>query len=348
MFQSFGFITLGPKIEYEKEQTVTMTPQVDISDSPARKRPFPLEHPAPLKQLKQSEEDDSLHKAPITDSSSAHTQMDTSVQRPTPLIMLHSAFKGFLQMSVNTEFLNVTDQLQNILQSYDTEAMLEKCENIMASNTNNIPLFSSNQLQIFKDCKQAPELLQKLSPFCNWSNHTVLHEMIRACNNSEASDLLEQFNSQIDLTLPVTDYPIPQPSPNMIPYDTSSHTVLAVKLSAELKNISLQQVFDLQCLLQETFQLSPHSFQLLAANSMPILYWMIPKTVVFVIASNITDQQSFLHQNGIMEVSIYPGLIYATVNKVRVGPLSFLNNYVDFEVINMYTLLYTMNYIKSL
>ena len=332
--QSFEFTT------NTKEQSVTVTPQDDISDPQTRKRPFSLEHPAPLKQLKQSKRGNVMSKTPTTDTAfGTYTQMDTAVQS----LLYPEQQRNIKSKLVNIEFLIVKRKLQDILQSYDTKAMLEKCKKLMASDVNNIALFSSVQLQKFREYKHAPALIQEISPFCNWSNHSVLSEVIRACNNSDASNLLDQFVSQIDLSLPVTDYPIPQPSPNMIPYDTSSHTVLAVKLSTELINLSIQQVLDLQHLLQEKFQLSPHSFQLLAANSTPILYWTIPKCVVSVVTSNITDQRSFLHQNGIMEVSIYPGHIYATANTMRVGPLSFLNHYVDFEVINLYTLLYTIN-----
>ena len=316
--QTFGFIT------YTKEQSV---PQVDVSDQQTRKRPFSLEHPAPLKHVKQDKESINIQ---ITDTASSHTQMDASVQS-----LLHPKQKRDLKPKfVDTEFLNVKNQLQHdiILQSQDTKAMLEQCEKLMASDANNIFLFSNNQLQNFRECKQAPDLIQKLSPYFNWSNHSVLHEVVSACNNTIAANLLDQFNSQIDSSLPVADYPIPQPSPNMIPYDTSSHTVLAVKLIAELRNISLQQVFDRQHLLQEKFQLSLHCFQLLAANSTPILYWMIPKCVVSVITSKISQKRSFMYQNGIMELSIFPGLIYATTDSMRVGSLSYLGHYVDFEV----------------
>jgi len=283
--------------------------------------------------MKQScEESTSFQEASVIDSSIAHTQMDASTQRSLPQ-KLHSSFKHFIQMSINIEFFNVNDRLQHILGSYNTKAMLEKCTNIMASEKNNIPLFSSDQLQQFGVYKQAPALIQALTPYFNWSNHSVLREVINSCNNPIALNLIDQFDSQIDLSLPVTDYPIPQPFPNMIPLNTSSNTVLAVKLTAEVQKIPLQRVFDIQHLLQEQFQLSSHVFQLLAVNSTLILYWMIPKSVVSVITANIAQQRGFLHHNGILELSIYPGLIYATSNAVRVGPLSFLNHYVDLEVL---------------
>jgi len=308
-----------------------------MSDPQTRKRPFSLEDPAPLKHIKQSEGSIGALKTQITDIPlGGHTQMDTSVQS-----LFHPEQKELFRF--NTEFFNVKNQIQQILHYYDGKAMLEKCANIMASEANNIPLFSSDQLQQFGEYKQAPVLIQALSPYFNWTNHSVLFEVIGACSNPGATNLLYQFDSQIDSSLPVIDYPIPQPSPNMIPYDTVSNTVLAVKLSTELRNISLQQVFDIQKLLQNQFQLSSYVFQLLAANCTPALYWMIPKCVVSVITSNIAQKRILLHQNDIMDLSIYPGLIYATSNALRIGSLSFLGTYnleVNYCVVLM--TLYTM------
>ena len=311
--------------EFGREQPITMQ---GISDPQARKRPLSLEHPAPLKQLKQSKKGSSILMTPVTDSS--YTEMDTLAQHPDKLWT-------FKPMSISTEFLNIKHQLLHILQFYDTKAMIEKCESLMASSTNSIPLFSSIEIQKLKQCKQAPQFIQALSPYNNWSNHSVLHEVVSACNNPVALNLLEQFDSQVDLSLPYADYPIPQPSPKLAPNDSSSHTVLAIKLSAELGNVTLQQIIDYQNLLQNKYQLSPHVFQLLAANSACIFYWMIPKCVVPVITSDITQQRSFFHQNGIVELSIYPGLLYVTDSPMTIGSLSFLNHYVDFDQVILFT-----------
>ena len=310
---------------YGKEEPVIMK---DTSDPQARKRPLSLEHPAPLKQLKHSKEGSSILVKSETDK--FYSEMDTSAL---PLDN-HSTFKP---MSVGKVFLNIKHQLQNIFQSYDMKVMIEKCENLMASSTNDIPLFSSIEIQKFKQCKQAPQFIQALSPYNNWSNHSVLHEVVSACNNPVALSLLEQFDLQFDLSLPYADYPIPQPSPKLAPNDSSSHTVLAIKLNAELGNVRLQQIIDYQNLLQNKFQLSPHVFQLLAANSACIFYWMIPKCVVPVITSDITQQRSFFHQNGIVELSIYPGLLYVTDSPMTIGSLSFLNHYVDFDQVILFT-----------
>ena len=110
----------------------------------------------------------------------------------------------------------------------------------------------------------------------------------------------------------------------MVPYDNSTHTVLAVKLNTELSKFSLQNVFDFRCLLQEKLQVTSHAFQLLAAKRSPtILYWIIPKCIGSVITTRISQQSSYLYQNSIVELSIYPGSVFLTTSSLKVGSLSF-------------------------
>ena len=236
----------------------------------------------------------------------------------------HIPSKHFKPLSVSTNFLNVKDQLQHILQSCDTSAMLEKCASLMASDTNNIPLFSRDFLETLKECKLAGPFIQRLAPYFNWCDHSILAAVVESCNNSDASKLLDKFDSQVDFSLPITEYPIPQPFPIMVPYDTSTHTVLAGKLHVELSKFSLQNLFDIRSLLQDTFKITPHAFQLLAAKkSSTILYWTIPKNIVSLITSNITQQSSHLHENGILELSVYPGSLFVTSSSLQVGSFSF-------------------------
>ena len=138
----------------------------------------------------------------------------------------------------------------------------------MASHAQNIPLFSNVEyLHSLKECKLAPAILQKLSPFFTWSDHSVLTAAVKACNNSKAARLLQQFHAHVDLSLPITEYPVPQPIPSMAPYDTSMQTVLAIKLNIELSKFYLQQVLELRYSIQKNFQITEHSLQLMAAKS---------------------------------------------------------------------------------
>ena len=233
--------------------------------------------------------------------------------------------KYFKPSSVQVEFLDMKVQLEHILQATSPKKVYEKCQSLMASHEHNIALFSTEYLSYLKECSHISAILQSLSPFFNWSDHSVLHALVQSCNNLEASMLLQHFNSQVDLSLPITEYPVPQPIPSMAPYDTSAQTVLAVKLNVELSKFSLQQVITLRCLIQKNFQITEHSLQLTAAKSnSTILYWMIPKCVSHLISSKIMQDTS-LHGSRVEELSIYPGTLFVSANTLKLGSLSFLN-----------------------
>ena len=233
--------------------------------------------------------------------------------------------KYFKPSSVQAEFLDMKVQLEHMLQATSPKNIHEQCQSLMASHEHDIALFSTEYLSYLKECSHISVILQSLSPFFNWTDHSVLHALVQACNNPEASILLEQFDSQVDLSLPITEYPVPQPIPSMAPHHTSTQTVLAVKLNAELSKFSLQQVVELRCLIQKNFQITEHSLQLTAAkSSSTILYWMIPKCVSHLISSKIMQDTS-LHGSRVEELSIYPGTLFVSANTLKLGSLSFLN-----------------------
>ena len=233
--------------------------------------------------------------------------------------------KYFKPSSVQAKFLDMKTQLKQMLQNSNSQRVYEQCESLMASCEHGITLFSTEYLSSLKECNETPEILQRLSPYYKWSDHSVLHALVQACNNPEAAMLLQQFDSQVDLSLPITEYPVPQPIPSMAPYDTSTHTVLAVKLNAELSKFSLQQVITLRCLIQKNFEITEHSLQLMAAKrSSTILYWMIPKIISHLISSKIM-QDSSLYGDRVQEVCVYPGTLFVRADTLKLGSLSFLN-----------------------
>ena len=239
--------------------------------------------------------------------------------------LVDAEFKYFKPSSVNAEFLDMTIQLEQILQDSNSQRVYEQCESLMASHEHDIALFSTDYLSSLKECNETPKILQRLSPYYKWSDHSVLYALVQACNNPEASKLLQLFDSQVDLTVPITEYPVPQPIPSMAPYDTSTQTVLAVKLNTELSKMSLQQVITLRCLIQKNFEITEHSLQLMAAKcDSTILYWMIPKSISHLISSKII-QDSSLDGDRVQEVCVYPGTLFVRADILKLGSLSFLN-----------------------
>ena len=232
--------------------------------------------------------------------------------------------KHFKPSSVNTAFLDMKVQLEYMMQSIDSLKIYEQCKTLMASDDHNIALFTNEHLDTLKECHFAQQILQKLSPYFKWSDHSLLSVVVNTCNNPEAAVLLQQFDAQVDLSLPFTEYPIPQPIPSMAPHDTSIQTVLAVKLNTKLEELSLQQVIEVRCLIQKNFQITEHSLQLLAAkNKQSILYWMIPKCVCHLISSKIMQDVS-VSGIGVDEISVYPDTLFACVSDLKLGSLTFL------------------------
>lgn len=223
---------------------------------------------------------------------------------------------------VNAKFLDLKIQLENMLKTSNSQKIYQQCKSMMASHEHNIALFSKEFLDSLKECSLT--IVQRLSGFIAWSDHSLLSVVVNASDNPEAAEILQLFDAQVDLSLPITEYPVPQPIPSMAPYNTSTHTVMAVKLNTKLSKFSLQQVFELRCSIQKNFQITEHSLLLMAAkSSLNVLYWMIPKCISHLISSKIM-QDVDLHESRIEEISVYPGTLFVSTGALKLGSLSFL------------------------
>ena len=231
---------------------------------------------------------------------------------------------------VIAEFLNMKIQLQDLLQPYNPELIIKKCGSLLASDTHNIPLFTTDYIEQLQQVKDIPELIQKLSPLVTWDNHAILSTIADTSNVPEATMLLTQFDDGIDSSQPLTSFPIPEPSHHMIPYDSSTHTVLAVQLDLELYHCTLQNVLDARSLIQDQCKLTSYCLQLLATakTNTTIIYWMMPRNVAYLITENALQFQKYYRQNGILLLTVYPGALLCTGSALKVGPLSFFSQIV--------------------
>ena len=229
--------------------------------------------------------------------------------------------------SVIAEFLKMKKQLQDLLQTYNSNLIVKECGSLLASDAHNVSLFPTGYTEKLEEIKDIPELIQKLSPFMTWDNHSILSTIADASNVPEATILLTQFDDRIDLSQRLTSFPIPAPSHHMIPYDNSTHTVLAVKLDLELDHSTLQNVIDVRLLIQEQCKLTSYCLQLLAIakTNKTIVYWMIPRNVTYLITASASQFQNHYHQNGILQLAVYPGALLCTGSAIKVGPLSFFS-----------------------
>ena len=240
--------------------------------------------------------------------------------------------------SVDFLFLDITVQVTKLLQDYKLE-LVQQCESLKASNAHKLNLFSADQMKELSECDT---ILMKISSVFTWSNNSIL-KVLAKCS-SEAVKLLHEFESKLDSLQPITSYPIPCLSSNMIPVDTNTHTILAVRFDKELYQCTLQSVYDVESVIIEKCDITQHCLQLLAVRSDPtVLYWTIPECVVHLIDTNIPLHSECLHSRGILEVLVYPDLLFTTGDDVYFGSLAF--ECVDNERVHMSTCSYIHMYV---
>ena len=227
--------------------------------------------------------------------------------------------------SVVIKFLDIKVQLINLLQEFDPMVIADQCKSLKSSVEGDILLLPSDFVDALKKSKTTSKLIHKLALYMNWCDHSILSTIVKFCNVPEAKTLLTQFDDSIDPSQPLMRYPIPAPSHHMVPYDTSTHTVLAVQLNLQIHLSTLRSVIDTRSLIQEKCEVTPHCFQLLAVakTSHTVIYWTIPKQVASLITSKVQQYQSDLHQNGIQQVSVYPGTAFVIGSALTVGLFSF-------------------------
>ena len=227
-------------------------------------------------------------------------------------------------------FLYLINQLSKLLLKHKLQ-LVELCASLKASEVKNINLFSADQI---KELSEDDCVLMKLSSLFTWNNHSIL-KVLAECS-IEALKLLDEFESKLDPFHSVTSYPIPCLSSDMIPSDTSTYTILAVRYDKELYRCTLQYIYDVQSVMIEKCDITQHCLQLLAVRSDPtILYWTIPKCVVDLINTNVPLHSEYLYSRGILEVLVYPDLLLATGDDVCYGSLAF--QCVDTEMVCLYT-----------
>ena len=226
---------------------------------------------------------------------------------------------------VHIAFLFLIDQVSELLQSCDVKKLVERCGNIMASNQQNIKLFPGDQIEKLNECSDTLSLLWSLNCFLTWSNHSILRVLLTE-SSSEALQLLDKFDSSLVPKQSAASYPIPYFSSDMIPDDTSTHTILAIRCDQELYEVTLQYVYDMQSLIVDKCSITQHCLQLLAIRSDPtVIYWTIPKCAINIISSQVTENSEHLYSKGVLEVLVYPEPFFTTdtVNDFVMGTLAF-------------------------
>ena len=93
-----------------------------------------------------------------------------------------------------------------LLSCCDPELLIKWCENLMASDTHEIKLFTANFINQIRQLKSSAAMLKMLSHYWNWSNYSILK--VPAQFSKLTLDLLEEFGTRLNTMLPITEYPI--------------------------------------------------------------------------------------------------------------------------------------------
>ncbi|XP_065910032.1 uncharacterized protein [Dysidea avara] len=233
--------------------------------------------------------------------------------------------KYFKCSAVSKEFLKLTDKLNDLMKSCDPKMIIDQCSSLMASDIHNISVFPDEFIKNLQRYNHTPSLLKILSSFWTWSDHSILRTLLR--DNDEALKLLDEYDSQLDPLQNLSSYLLPSPSPCMTPCDGSTHTVMAIKCAQQYHQCHLKHVFDVRSLIINKCDITPHCPQLLATNTgSTVLYWLIPKSVAGLISGRVVEYSSVFYDDGILEVSIFPGTRITTNVANLTGPLVFLSS----------------------
>ena len=179
----------------------------------------------------------------------------------------------------------------------------------MCSNIN--PPFTEQWLKRISGCKSLHLFIIYLLPFMTWFDHSILKELVAAGGSEDARQLLDLFNSKVNSysNQPITSFPILSPSQLMIPLDDSEYTMLGMKIfpptqdDASQSVIVLQDVMDIKLTMKHKWKMNSHQIQLVAVHTkFKILYWMIPKSIVEVIRSNLIHDW----KSGIIIMAVLP------------------------------------------
>ena len=227
----------------------------------------------------------------------------------------------------STQFTELLQKLYELLQSAEAKNIMLVLTQLLASNSNKIQLFSQKELLECNNYNNVSGILKRLRHCWTWYDHGLLRLLFESCDLPKALKLLNDFHSSLDVSQPLSAYPIPDVSSSLAVYDHSSHTILATKHLEDHSTLLLQDVNRLKSMLSETFDVTEHCIRLVAIHSNPtVLFWMVPKCVVPVISAKVQEHCSFLSAQKISEVAIYPNTIIVTDGSLRVGLLAYLSN----------------------
>ena len=208
--------------------------------------------------------------------------------------------KEFNPLNVNIHYLYLMDAVYKLLESYDPSLLVGSCARLMASDTHNITLFNSktsHQLNEYDDMF----IFKILMCYSSWYDYSVVKKLLEMCECFEGLKLLEQFESKIDFSLPITHFPICVPSFLMMPSETSDFAVMNIYCVQEHSLLPLNYIREVKSLISKISDLNDTCCQFIAKRDNPvILFWLVPRNVVSHISTKVQESYVDLYNSGII------------------------------------------------
>ena len=191
----------------------------------------------------------------------------------------------------------------------DVIMLTNECAKLMASDVDNISLFTTNFIKKLKNNPYPFIFKMYLFPFITWFDHSILRVLVESSKNKVALQLLNYFDSCIDHDQHITPYTIPEYSQLVIPYkgDESEFTLLVTKHFKNHNEITLRDLLDMKKAMMLKWELTIHAIHLVAKHSeLNCFYWMIPRKIQPIIEVKLSEDQQMLWDRGIIMVALLP------------------------------------------
>ena len=237
-------------------------------------------------------------------------------------------FMYYMPSNVVLKYLDLFDSIVELFQSLHPHKVIEVVNDIKASNAYGINYFTDEFIERLRKCTSISSILKILFPYTSWYDHSILRELVGASDCPESIKLLDEFDSRIDVTLPIASYPLSPPSHLMVPDESSSHTVMAVRCDQQLSSLSLQKIAIVKSLLIDVSGVSKHAFVLLAVanHSSAMFFWLIPRNIASIMTRAVQRNSNFLNKRGLLEVAIYPNFSFSTGSTSRIWRMAYFRD----------------------
>ena len=222
---------------------------------------------------------------------------------------------------VESEFHYITGHVIELLSCCHPALLIERCRQLMASDIHKIKLFPIGYIERLRNLKTSSAILKVLRVFWSWNNHSILTFLAQF--SELAITLLEEFDSQLVLSYPITHYPFL--STPVTPCDDNNYTMLTLKFKDNLK-VSLKLVYDIQSALMKKCEIIQYALQLVAVQEDPVeLQWMIPFSIVDLVNKNVNHHLQYFAIKGISEILIHPDAKYYIKYDIKAEPVVVLS-----------------------